>query len=361
MKKNLFVADCLWYNRIVNAKEVLIDMAVNRQGRVARLKKIIVFLLLMVILLPTILCIYLVIRMNHLEQEIQKLYQTRIEIIEGEGKVAAGEPAQAYGQTESVSAPIKEISVPMTEALSAPAERVSALEGTEEAEPSEKEEADERKKVYLTFDDGPSRYTKEILDILDQYGVKATFFVVGKEEWNLRPFYSEIADRGHTLGMHSYSHRYSEIYQSVESFEEDLHKISDLIYEETGEYPKYYRFPGGSSNHVSHLDMQEFVSCLNGEEITYFDWNVAASDADGRNLSVKEILGNVKKDSQKYEATVVLLHDTGSRETTVEALPEIIEYYQSIGVDLRPIDENTPLVQHRKAEQGPAAGLKTED
>lgn len=317
-------------------------MTVNRQERVARLKKMIILALLAAILLPTIFCIYLVVRMNRLEQEIQKLYQTKIEIIQSGRKTASEKPEQVHERIEKV------------EEEDDTAVHVPEETKEEPIQPVE-EKSDDREKVYLTFDDGPSCYTEEILNILEQYDVKATFFVVGKEEPSLRPLYAEIADRGHTLGMHSYSHRYSEIYQSVESFEVDFHKISDLIYEETGVRPKYYRFPGGSSNHVSRLDMQEFISCLVREEITYFDWNVAASDAGGRNLSAEEILDNVKKDSGKYDTSIVLLHDTGSRKTTVEALPEIIEYYQSIGAELAPIDENTSLVQHRKAAQEPAA------
>lgn len=305
------------------------NMAANRQERVSRLKRMIILIILVMILLPTFLCVYLVIKMNRLEQEIQKIYQTKIEVIESKKKIVSREPERKSEKVESV----KFETVPVKE------EPKLALKA--------EEETDDRKKVYLTFDDGPSCYTEEILDILDQYGVKATFFVVGKEERNIRPLYAEIAARGHTLGMHSYSHRYSEIYESVESFEEDLHKISDLIYEETGESPLYYRFPGGSSNQVSRLDMQEYITCLEKEKITYFDWNVEASDAGGSILSAKQILDNVKKDSNRYDTSIVLLHDTGQKRTTVEALPEIIEYYQDLGVALTSIDQNTELIQHR--------------
>lgn len=305
------------------------NMAANRQERVSRLKRMIILIILVMILLPTFLCVYLVIKMNRLEQEIQKIYQTKIEVIESKKEIVSREPERKSEKVESVK--FETVPVKKEPELSLKAE----------------EETDDRKKVYLTFDDGPSCYTEEILDILDQYGVKATFFVVGKEERNIRPLYAEIAARGHTLGMHSYSHRYSEIYESVESFEEDLHRISDLIYEETGESPLYYRFPGGSSNQVSRLDMQEYITCLEKEKITYFDWNVEGSDAGGSILSAEQILDNVKKDSNRYDTSIVLLHDTGQKRTTVEALPEIIEYYQDLGVALTPIDQSTELIQHR--------------
>ena len=305
------------------------NMAANRQERLSRLKRMIILIILVMILLPTFLCVYLVIKMNRLEQEIQKIYQTKIEVIESKKEIVSREPERKSEKVESVK--FETVPVKKEPELSLKAE----------------EETDDRKKVYLTFDDGPSCYTEEILDILDQYGVKATFFVVGKEERNIRPLYAEIAARGHTLGMHSYSHRYSEIYESVESFEEDLHRISDLIYEETGESPLYYRFPGGSSNQVSRLDMQEYITCLEKEKITYFDWNVEGSDAGGSILSAEQILDNVKKDSNRYDTSIVLLHDTGQKRTTVEALPEIIEYYQDLGVALIPIDQSTELIQHR--------------
>ena len=152
-------------------------MAVNRQERVARLKRMIILTLLAAILLPTILCIYLIGKVHHLEKEIQDLYQTRVEIVEKEEKAALKEPEQKSGKIEK-------------------AEKTTPTDGM--AEPVE-EEDDSRRKVYLTFDDGPSCYTEEILTILDRYGVKATFFVVGKEEADLKPLYREIADRGHTI------------------------------------------------------------------------------------------------------------------------------------------------------------------
>lgn len=302
-------------------------MAVNRQQRVARLKRIIILALLTAILLPTVLCIYLMVKVHGLEKELDHLNQTHAEILNREEQQVSSEPQQMNENIER-------------------ADIVTSADGKEEADPAEEES---KRKVYLTFDDGPSCYTEEILDILDRYGVKASFFVVGKEEANLRPIYAEIAKRGHTLGMHSYSHRYAEIYRSAEAFSKDFHMISDLIFEETGERPAYYRFPGGSSNEVSLLDMQEYIDCLDQEGITYFDWNITASDAEGKNLSKEQILANVQKDSEKYMTSVVLLHDTGQKRTTVEALPEIIEFYQKSGAELRAIDENTTLVQHRKS------------
>ncbi|MBO4461285.1 MAG: polysaccharide deacetylase family protein, partial [Lachnospiraceae bacterium] len=104
------------------------------------------------------------------------------------------------------------------------------------------------KKVYLTFDDGPSHNTELILDILKEYNVKATFFVIGRNDEYSKSLYKRIVDEGHTIALHSYTHRYSSIYASLDAYKEDLQKISDLVYDATGVRSKFIRFPGGSSN-----------------------------------------------------------------------------------------------------------------
>lgn len=113
------------------------------------------------------------------------------------------------------------------------------------------------RRVYLTFDDGPSANTDRILDILAQYGVKATFFVVGKEGYTDQ--YRRIVEDGHTLAMHSYSHRYNEVYASLDSYKADLTKLHDYLYELTGEDCRFVRFPGGSSNTVSKVSMWDLI------------------------------------------------------------------------------------------------------
>ena len=143
-------------------------------------------------------------------------------------------------------------------------------------------------KVYLTFEDGPSDHTGEILDILAQYDVKATFFVVGKEDEESQALYQRIADEGHTLGMHSYSNKYSQIYQSDEAFEEDFERLRDELYQVTGVNSIYYRFPGGSSNQISNVPMSDFIHYLNEQGVIYYDWNVSAGDAASNAYSSRE-------------------------------------------------------------------------
>ena len=205
--------------------------------------------------------------------------------------------------------------------------------------------------VYLTFDDGPSDQTNEILDILDDYGVKATFFVNGREDEASIAAYKRIVEEGHTIAMHSYSHKYSEIYESIDAFKNDCLRIQNLIYDATGVECMYYRFPGGSSNRVSNADMSEYIQYLNDQGITYYDWNVSSGDATSQAFTADELVENVMKDVVKYKSSVVLLHDANTKTTTVQALPAMIESLQASGALILPIDENTRVIQHTSIQK----------
>ncbi len=205
---------------------------------------------------------------------------------------------------------------------------------------------DDTLKVYLTFDDGPSMRTDEVLDILDDYGIKATFFVVGHTDEHSQAMYKRIVDEGHTIGMHSYTHKYSEIYASVESFAKDVDRIENLIYDVTGVDSMYYRFPGGSSNKVSNAHMSEYIGYLNDKNIVYFDWNVASGDATTQPYTADDLVENVMRDVVRYKTSVVLLHDSENKAITVEALPTLIESLQAQGAVLLPISKDTRLIQH---------------
>ena len=200
--------------------------------------------------------------------------------------------------------------------------------------------------VYLTFDDGPSSNTEEILNILDDYNVKATFFVCGKDLELYGDAYKRIVADGHTIGMHSYSHNFSEIYASEEAFAKDYNDIHNLILETTGVDTKYYRFPGGSSNLVSSTGMSVFINYLNTQGAVYYDWNVSAGDATSEAFSKEQLIDNIMKDVVQYKTSVVLLHDAADKEETVEALPGIIEALQQEGAMILPITDETTVIQH---------------
>ena len=201
------------------------------------------------------------------------------------------------------------------------------------------------KRVYLTFDDGPSPNTDRILDILKEYDVKATFFVVGKE--NYTDQYKRIVDEGHTLAMHSYSHVYKDIYSSLDAYKQDLGELRTFLYELTGVECNIVRFPGGSSNTISKVDMHTLIEYLDSENMVYFDWNVSSGDASGTYRSANQIASNVLGNIDKYNNAVVLMHDAAEKNSTVDALPTIIEtILQSEDTVLLPISEDTVKVQH---------------
>ena len=209
-------------------------------------------------------------------------------------------------------------------------------------------EPDDEKVVYLTFDDGPSAHTQEVLDILDTYGIKATFFVTG-----INPDYldmiGECYRRGHTIGMHTYSHDYAQVYASVDAYWEDLGQISEVVREQIGYVPCFVRFPGGSSNTVSANYTAGIMSELSQELLAqgyqYYDWQ--ASCGDGAEHTAEELVEATKEDtSYGYTTIVFLMHDGAEKATTVEALPTIIEYFQQEGYSFAPIDRSTPVAHH---------------
>lgn len=198
--------------------------------------------------------------------------------------------------------------------------------------------ADAEKTVYLTFDDGPSVQTPKILEILERYDVKATFFVVGREDEQSRQWMRDITDAGHTLGMHTYSHDYERIYASTEAFLEDYNRIFNLIYDATGVYPTVSRFPGGSINGYTGINYRELIAELVRRGFVYFDWNVATGDAAESGLvSAAKLERNALGRVDTLRRAVVLMHDSAAKSTTVDSLPAIIEGYQATGFTFAPL------------------------
>lgn len=206
-----------------------------------------------------------------------------------------------------------------------------------------------KKVVYLTFDDGPSKLTPKVLEILDKYKVKATFFVTGFDKSSAE--YIKIAhDKGHTIGLHTYSHDYSKVYASVDDYYKDLNKIGELCKKQIGFVPHYIRFPGGSSNTVSRKYSKGIMSYLSKDVLKkgyqYYDWNSANGDAEGGSPSASQLYNNA---IQYVGGTdlVMLCHDSGNKNSTVQSLPKIIEYYQSQGYSFKAIDDTTYVSHHQ--------------
>ena len=205
---------------------------------------------------------------------------------------------------------------------------------------------------YLTFDDGPSKtVTYSILDTLDRYNVKATFFVTGT---GYTDGYVDIVKRGHTIGLHTNTHEWS-IYKSTEAYFNDLQKVSDKVYEKTLIRSKIIRFPGGSSNTVSRKQCKGIMTTLTKmvEEkgYNYIDWNVDSTDALNNNRTKEDILNSVlkyclDKNGKPQKEICVLMHDTGAKKATAEALPEIIEGLSKLGYTFKALDINSNGFHH---------------
>ncbi len=204
------------------------------------------------------------------------------------------------------------------------------------------------KVVYLTFDDGPTLHTERLLNTLDKYNVKATFFVTGQKSAYANMI-GETYRKGHTIALHTYTHDYA-IYKSEETYYADLKKINDLVVAQTGKQATLIRFPGGSSNTIS-MNYSNGIMTKLSESISYYgyrycDWNV--SSGDGSSSSTKEsVISNVISGIKKNNVSVVLMHDT--KESTVAAVEDIIVWGLENGYTFLPMDETTPLVHHKVA------------
>lgn len=196
--------------------------------------------------------------------------------------------------------------------------------------------------VYLTFDDGPSANTQKILEILERYNAKATFFVTGTNQ-NYNYLIKEAHDKGHTIGLHTYCHDYKTVYSSVEAYFDDLTKVGNMVKDLIGYTPKYIRFPGGSSNTVSRKYTPGIMTTLSKEVINrgyqYYDWNGDSTDASGNNVPVNKLIANAT--SSKSNNINILFHDTSAKSTTVQALPAIIENYLARGYRFEAINDSS--------------------
>ncbi len=306
------------------------DRTTEHKARIKRLRKIIIAAVLVMLILPTVLSIVALARIGSLDKQITQLTDLIVEM------------------NANMNLSVHESQEPVTRAAEGPTplqERKLSASGNGTVSSDDPYEG--LKKVYLTFDDGPSQYTDDILDILEDYDVKATFFVNGHEGFEAQ--YLRIALEGHSLGMHSYSHVYSSVYSDLDGFAEDLYQIQSLIRDITGQECKLYRFPGGSSNAVHHIPMAECIEYLDAKGIRYFDWNVSGGDALSEPHSASQIVNDVCAQVKAIDndTVVILLHDAAGKRSTVEALPVIIEKLQAMdNVVLLPITDETEEIQH---------------
>ena len=283
------------------------------------MKRLLVIIPLSTILILLILCVVLGVNLYEAKRELRALREQAVPAMTMGQAASAEETGGELYTASGVNESRRDVSDPDS--------KVSETE-------------DGIRKVYLTFDDGPSSNTGEILDILAEY-------VVGKEEEKYQPLYKRIVEEGHTLAMHSYSHKYNEIYQSKESYVEDLTKLQEFLYDTTGVWCRYCRFPGGSSNTVSQVDMHELIAYLEEQDMSYYDWNVSSGDASSAYINPEAIVRNSTARLQEFHEAIILMHDASDKNSTVEALPKLIEQIQAMeDTKILPITDDTEAIHH---------------
>ncbi|MBQ2697041.1 MAG: polysaccharide deacetylase, partial [Clostridia bacterium] len=178
--------------------------------------------------------------------------------------------------------------------------------------------------AYLTFDDGPSATTDQVLDVLAEEGVLATFFVVGREDEASLNRLRRMAEEGHTIGMHTWSHSYRDLYGSVEQYLEDAYRVFTLIRDTTGQTPTVFRFPGGSINSYNRAIYQELIAEMLRRGFVPHDWHLSAGDAAPSGVTTAAVTNNILNNIGSMERAVILLHDGAGQSATAPALPGVI-------------------------------------
>lgn len=210
-----------------------------------------------------------------------------------------------------------------------------------------------KKICYITLDDGPYSKGKRFLDLFNEYDIKATFFLTtangdklpDQADQSARSMYPEYLKYGHTIGNHTYSHNYSDggVYSSSKAFMKAVHKQQDFTEEATGGYlPKIVRFPGGTGMAGSKYD--SIAEALRKEGFVWVDWTVDSGDSWGSDKVTADLIkNNVKEAAAKQKIMVILFHEWS--QTSLEAMPEIIEYLSGEGYIFLPLFPESIMVQ----------------
>ncbi len=204
-----------------------------------------------------------------------------------------------------------------------------------------KEKPDENEKVvFLTFDDGPSNLTPEFLKVLNSYGVHATFFVTYQPQYEA--VYKQIVESGNAVQIHTATHDYDSVYQSVDAYLADFNQVYEYVCNVTGKRPGYFRFPGGSTNSYGKSVVRDIARTMKERGFDFVDWNVSVGD--GSAAATKDsMIQKITAESEGKHHVVMLAHDSGAKSETLAALPQIIEYYKNNGYSFKVIDGNVDI------------------
>lgn len=196
------------------------------------------------------------------------------------------------------------------------------------------------KVIYLTFDDGPSKWTDDVLAILKKADVPATFFVLGEQAKRFPEIINRINEAGHAIGNHTYNHKYDELYASFGVFWSQIKETEEVLRNITGKRTPLVRAPGGT---YGHFDTAYFQLLQQGG-YKVFDWNLDSGDSKRKGVPASEIIQNATP-PKPGDSVTLLMHDGAGHEETVKALPKIIDYYKSLGYEFRAITPEVPPVQ----------------
>lgn len=196
-----------------------------------------------------------------------------------------------------------------------------------------------KKVVYLTFDDGPANIvTNKILDTLKEKDIKATFFVIGDKISGREEILKRIYGEGHTIGLHTYTHKFKKIYRSEESFIEEMDLTRNEVKRVLNIEATAIRFPAGSKPHLN----DSLLDKLHAQGYKIYDWNASLSDGLNYNTPPDKLYREATKVVGKSTNVVLLLHCDQPNVNTCTALPRIIDYYKEQGYEFKPIKEDTP-------------------
>lgn len=199
---------------------------------------------------------------------------------------------------------------------------------------------EEEKVVFLTFDDGPSELTPQFLEVLNSYGVHATFFVTYQPQFEAT--YKQIAENGNSIQIHTATHDYDSIYKSVDAYVADFNQAYDYVCSVIDKKPVCYRFPGGSTNSYGKSIVRDIARTMEEKGFQFVDWNVSVGDGSAK-ATKESMVQKIIAESGGKKHIVMLAHDSGTKSETLAALPQIIEYYKENGYTFKVIDEYTDM------------------
>ncbi|MCL1903836.1 MAG: polysaccharide deacetylase [Oscillospiraceae bacterium] len=291
-------------------------------GSVKFFKHLITIIISLLVLVTIAAIVVLTVENNDLKKQIRELNN---EFLYNDRKTPAGEQPSDTAEGEE---PVQDETTPEFVPEESPYDGLfEDLYAENYGNTSEIEYSDDSNYIYLTFDDGPSNNTLTILKYLRNHNAKATFFVV--PNGGNAHLLNQIAEEGHAIGVHSYSHKYDEVYESVETYLEDFYLARNLIHEQTGLYVDIYRFPGGSINDYNEAIRDEIITEMNRRGFVYFDWNVDSRDSSGASWDTmyRTVRADVADNTETGERSVVLFHDSASSTFTTWVIEDLLESF----------------------------------